>query len=33
MVVVRIAPKVGALPMLFTYQCIDCKEIETIESD
>jgi hypothetical protein len=29
----RIIPKLGGLPTLRTYQCLDCKEVETVESN
>ena len=31
MMLARITPKLGALPMLRTFQCLDCQEVETIE--
>ena len=29
----RIIPKLGGLPELQTFQCIDCEEVVTIEKD
>jgi len=29
----RIIPKLGGLPTIRTCQCLDCKEVETTESD
>jgi hypothetical protein len=31
MALVRVLPKLGGLPELRTYQCVECKEVLTVE--
>jgi hypothetical protein len=33
MMLVRVIPKLGGLLTLRTYQCLDCRQVETIEGD